>query len=77
MFGIFANVIETDGTFRTGAKVLLVSSNGQLRYQWHGLSRGGRRVTKYTATERLQKAEEVATNLTAFAESARNRRSAA
>ena len=66
MFGIFANVIETDGTFRTGAKVLLVSSNGQLRYQWHGLSRGGRRVTR-----------EVATNLTAFAESARNRRSAA
>lgn len=56
VFGIFGNVFETDRIFRSGAKLLLcggTGGEGWYRFEWRGLSRSGKRITKWAPTARL------------------------
>ncbi len=55
LYGIQANVLETDKVFRTGAKCIIEIGTGgtALRYQWRGMSRGGRMVSRWCATHRF------------------------
>lgn len=53
-YGIVANIITTDGTFRSGAKCWLVGGTGGEgwhRFQWLGKSRGGRDIQKWAPTK--------------------------
>lgn len=55
-YGIVANVIEPDRVFRLGAKCLLIGGTGGegwYRFEWQGMARNGRRVKKWTPTERF------------------------
>lgn len=56
LFGIAANVFETDRVFRSGAKLLLcggTGGEGWHKFEWRGLSRSGRRIKKWAPTVRL------------------------
>ena len=53
MYGIIANVIN-DSVLRTGAKVWIHFCNGDAEYpNVSGLSRHGRRITKYISYKKL------------------------
>lgn len=55
-YGVIGNVSETDRVFRKGAKVWLTGGTGgegAYRFQWIGMSRGGRVVEKWAPTTRF------------------------
>ncbi|TIT80119.1 MAG: hypothetical protein E5W57_04100 [Mesorhizobium sp.] len=55
-FGLIANVEGVDRIFRMGAKVWLCSGTGGegwFRFEWWGMSRGGRTLQKWAPTERF------------------------
>lgn len=56
-YALVANIRKTDGSLRAGAKCWLVggqNGDGGERFQWRGLSRGGRRITKWAPTKSFQ-----------------------
>src|SRR5579872_523818 len=53
MFGIVANVIS-DNALRTGAKVHVIALEAD-RVEVIGISKGGRKITKYIACKKLEK----------------------
>lgn len=56
-YGIVANIIRTDGHFRTGAKCWITGGaggQGYDRFVWYGKSRGGRDIFKWAPTHLFQ-----------------------
>jgi hypothetical protein len=55
-YGIIANVLEPDKIFRTGAKVWIAGGTGGegwTRFEFFGMSRGGRNIRKWAPTVRF------------------------
>ena len=55
-YGVVGNVLETDRVFRNGAKVWLAGGTGgegAYRFEWVGMSRGGRIIKKWAPTTRF------------------------
>jgi hypothetical protein len=55
-YGVVGNVKETDRVFRGGAKVWIAGGTGgegAHRFEWIGMSRGGRIITKWAPTMRF------------------------
>lgn len=55
-YGVVGNVFETDRIFRAGAKVWIAGGTGgegAYRFEWYGMSRGGRMIRKWAPTIRF------------------------
>ena len=55
-YGVVGNVLESDRAFRLGAKVWIAGGTGgegAYRFEWIGISRGGRIIRKWAPTTRF------------------------
>lgn len=52
-YGLVANVAKKDPVFRPGAKLWLIQGSGAETGEWTGLSKGGRRISKWAPYNRM------------------------